>query len=455
MCGIYSILNYKGHNIYKKLINGLFHLQHRGQESSGITIFNKNNVFKTFKSNGLLKNLIKKMDQETEGYIGFGHLRYSTNPDKSENCIQPYCSENIMLCYNGNIYNTKYIYGYLENNEIKCKYKVESYLFFKLIELLSKDIHKTSDIEIFIKKINNICRGAYSVILYIKNIGLISFKDYHGIKPLLYGRDKNNFSISSESISFEKNDIKEYKDLYNNEYIYINVFNKENIIKYDNPRPYTPCIFEYIYISRIDSILNNIPIYKSRYNMGIYLAMKIKKSIKYKFDYIIPIPDTSKPFASGVSDYLNVPYKEFIIKNRYVNRTFIMNSQNERNKKLELKFSIIKSLIKGKNILIIDDSIVRGNTIKHISKLFKNEEVKNICIASCSPEIYYPNRYGIDINDKNELLMNKISKEDLLEYLNIDNIIFQDINDLVKAVRELNLDLKEFDLSIFNGKYIS
>ena len=241
----------------------------------------------------------------------------------------------------------------------------------------------------------------------------------------------------------------------NNEYIYINVFNKVNIIKYENSRQYTPCIFEYIYISRIDSVLNNISIYKARYNMGVYLAKKIKETVNINFDYVIPIPDTSKPFASGISDYLNVPYKEFIIKNRYVNRTFIMNNQNERNSKLELKFSIIKSIIKNKNILIIDDSIVRGNTIKHVSKLFKDEEVNKICIASCSPEIYYPNRYGIDINDKNELLMNKISKKDLLEYLNIDSIVFQDINDLVKAVTELNINIKEFDLSIFNGKYIN
>ena len=153
--------------------------------------------------------------------------------------------------------------------------------------------------------------------------------------------------------------------------------------------------------------------------------------------------------------FLGVPFKEFIIKNRYVNKNIIMNNQNERNKKLELKFSIINSLIKNKNILIIDDSIVRGNTIKHVVKLFKNENVGKICIASCSPEIYYPNKYGIDINKKDELLMNRYSKKELLKYLNIDHIIFQNIEDLKKAVNELNSNLTHFDLSIFDGKYIS
>ena len=276
MCGIYNIINYKSNNIFQYLINGLFHLQHRGQESSGIALYNNYGNINSYKSHGLLKNLVKTLDKNIQGYIGFGHLRYSTNTDKSERCIQPYLNDNIILCYNGNIYNTEYIYNYLINNNIKCESKIESYLFMKLIELLSKTINKISDIELFIKSINNICKGAYSVIIYIKDIGLISFKDYYGMKPLLHGGNTDNFAISSESIGLYKNDIEIFKDLYNDEYIYVSVFNNVNILKYDNHKPYSPCIFEYIYISRIDSILNNVSIYKARYNMGIYLAKRIK-----------------------------------------------------------------------------------------------------------------------------------------------------------------------------------
>ena len=147
--------------------------------------------------------------------------------------------------------------------------------------------------------------------------------------------------------------------------------------------------------------------------MGLYLAAKIKKKIDIKIDYVIPIPDTSKTYTLAVSDYLNVPYREFIIKNRYISRTFIMNTDKERNNKLNLKFSLVKSQLKNKNILIIDDSIVRGNTIRHISKLLKQEEVSNIIIASCSPEIRYVNKYGIDIKNRNELLLNKMSKNEI------------------------------------------
>ena len=189
--------------------------------------------------------------------------------------------------------------------------------------------------------------------------------------------------------------------------------------------------------------------------MGIALAKKIKKKLKIKFDYVIPIPDTSKVYTMAVSDYLKVPYRELIIKNRYISRTFIMNNNNERNNKLELKFSIIKSIVKNKNILIVDDSIVRGNTIKHVSKLFKNENVKNIVIASCSPEIRYKNLYGIDIKNQNELILNKMNNSEILKYLNINHLIFQDINDMVNVIKTLNPNLNNFDLSIFNGKYIS
>ena len=227
------------------------------------------------------------------------------------------------------------------------KRKDESYVFFKLIELLVKNITQTSDIIKFIKKIHHICKGAYSVILYIKDIGLISFKDRYGLKPLLYSTDNCICSISSESCALDKNNCFNTKDLYNNEVIFVNVFNTFKLLKYDNKYTYTPCIFEYIYISRVDSIINNISVYNARYNMGLYLAEKIKK-LNIKFDYIIPIPDTSKVSAMAVAESLGVKYKEIIIKNRYISRTFIMNTNKERNNKLELKFSIIKGIVKTK-----------------------------------------------------------------------------------------------------------
>ena len=456
MCGIYAIL--ESSNIIHKLINGLFHLQHRGQESSGICILDNKNNYIEYKSFGLLKKLITDDIYNIKGNIGIGHVRYSTNTNQNINSIQPFTKNNITMCYNGNIHNVEEIFKFL-SDKIILKRKDEAYVFFKLIEYYINRIRQTSDIIKFIKQINNICKGAYSVILYIKDIGLISFKDKFGLKPLLYSIENTNkdnfrYSISSESCSLNKNGFNNSIDLYNNEIIYINIFNDFSIKKYTNINPYSPCIFEYIYVSRVDSIFNNVSIYKARYNMGLYLAKKIEK-LNIKFDYIIPIPDTSKVSAMAISEYLGVQYKEIIIKNRYISRTFIMNSNKERNLKLKLKFSIIKSIVKNKNVLIIDDSIVRGNTIRHVSNLFKNEEVNKIVVASCSPEIRYQNKYGIDIKSREELLLNKMEKSEILKYLNIDDLIFQDINDLILSVTDLNNNLTNFDLSIFNGIYIS
>lgn len=455
MCGIYAIV--ENGNVINKLINGLFHLQHRGQESSGICILDKFNNFNYKKSYGLLKNLINEEVILYKGDIGLGHVRYSTNTNLNKDSIQPFINKQIMMCYNGNIHNTEYIYNFL-SKFYKLKRKDESYIFFKLINYFINKITQKSDIPIFINNINSICKGAYSVIIYIKNIGLISFKDYYGLKPLLYSIKNDNtnysYSISSESCSLEHNGYNNFRDLYNNEYIFINNFNDFCINTYNNTKPYTPCIFEYIYVSRIDSKLNNVSIYDARYNMGIYLAKKIEK-LNIKFDYVIPIPDTSKISTMAVSDYLNIKYREFIVKNRYVSRTFIMKNNKERETKLKLKFSIIKSQLNNKNVLIIDDSIVRGNTIKFVSKLFKNENVNKIVVASCSPEIKFQNKYGIDINSREELLLNKMNKQEILNFLNIDDLVFQNINDLINSVNDFNNNIKQFDLSIFNGLYIS
>ena len=258
-----------------------------------------------------------------------------------------------------------------------------------------------------IKTISKICIGSFSVIILIKNYGLICFKDPHGIRPLVYGKKENTYLISSESPSLINNDFTIINEIKGGQIVIFK--NKNNKISvsnynYDN-KVQKPCIFEWIYISREDSIIQNVSVYEARLKMGEYLADNIKKQMNINdIDYIVPIPTTSKPIALKISEILKKPYRECIVKNRYIYRTFIINNQEKRNKNIQKKLSVVNNIVKGKNLLIIDDSIVRGNTIKHIVDLLRKNDVNKIFVASCAPIIKYQNYYGLDIPTKEELI---------------------------------------------------
>ena len=452
MCGITGIIS-KNKNINYTLYNSLFHIQHRGQDSHGVLTSDKNNFY-FIKENGLINNSTKNISI-LKGDMGIGHVRYKTTGNLVNNEIQPFIIQNMSLCHNGNISN----YQKIDKKNINLKTKSDSELILILFynQLNKYKTINNENIVSTVKYLSNILIGSYSIIILIQNYGLICFKDPHGIRPLIYGKKDDTYLISSESPSLINNNFNIIEDVKGGEVIIFK--NKNNTIKLDKyiykTKIQKPCIFEWIYISREDSIINNVSVYEARLKMGEYLANNIKNQINInEIDYIVPIPTTSKPIALKIAEVLQKPYRECIIKNRYIYRTFIMNNQMKRNKNIQKKLSVVKNIVKDKNLLIIDDSIVRGNTIKHIVQLLKKNNVNKIFVASCAPIIKYQNYYGLDIPTKTELIANNKKIKEIEKLLNIDKLVYQSVEDICKSIQFFNPNLNNFELSIFNGEYL-
>lgn len=466
MCGISGIISLKKENIINDLYESLFHLQHRGQDSCGINTSDNKKLY-TVKGQGLIRYIFTQNNlKKLNGFMGVGHVRYPTTGIITNNEIQPFYLNRpygISLVHNGNIYNAIEIKEFLHEKEIHINSTSDSELLLNLIAYLldesNKDNKLIDNIVEVIKKVSEMCKGAYSVILMIQGFGLVAFRDPYGIRPLIYGSKNNNFLITSESICQQSLEYENLTNIGKGEIIIIEKECKQpKRIIYDDTKPYTPCIFEYIYISRAESVIDNVSVYLARVKMGKYLAYNIKEkmgNLLEDIDCVVPIPDTSRPPAIVVSKILNIPYYELIIKNRYVSRTFIMDNQKSRRLSVKRKLGVVDTLTKDKNILLIDDSIVRGNTIKHVIETLRNYGVGKIYVASCSPPVRYKNVYGIDIPTRDELIANKMSIREIKDYLKIDGLIFQTIEDLHKSIQDINKDLTNFDMSVFNGKYIN
>ena len=455
MCGITAVVS--NENIIYDLYESLYHLQHRGQDGFGISYMNSGKL-NLIKYKGLLSNTdITDKLSEINSTIGIGHVRYPTIGENTINECQPFFKHgenyNISLVHNGQIWITDKLKHYFKTNNINISNITSDSIY--LLSFISYHInsHETLDslkIKDIINKLYDLFEGSYNCICMIEGYGLICFKDPNSIRPLIIGFKGDSYIISSESVSITSLDYKIMGDIYNNELL-IFYNNKINILKIKQEvKPFRPCIFEWVYLAREESILYGVNVYQARYKMGEYLADKIRKTIKVeelkKIDYIVPVPDTSKPCALSISRNLKIPYSESITKNRYINRTFIMDSQGKRKKNIKRKLNIINHLINYRNIILVDDSIVRGNTMKHIIDLLKKHKVNKLYIVSSSPEIINENVYGIDIPNKNELIC---YKNDIKKELDVDDIIFLDLPKLKECIREFNPNLKEFEDSIF------
>tara|TARA_B100001094_G_scaffold228358_1_gene222902 strand:- start:1249 stop:2124 length:876 start_codon:yes stop_codon:yes gene_type:complete len=290
--------------------------------------------------------------------------------------------------------------------------------------------------------------------MIIAGYGIIFFKDKYGIRPLLHGKRDNNHLISSESISLDNLDY-EFQDVNAGEYGIIDLNGTLHKSYYCDNYSLTPCIFEWIYISRIESVIHDIPVIQARFEMGKLLAAKIKENVNLDdIDFIIPVPETSKPSALSMSEELNIPYTEGIIKNRYINRTFIMDSNQTRNKNIKRKLNIINSQVNGKNLIIVDDSIVRGNTMRHIVKLLRKNGAEKIIVVSCAPMIKYANIYGIDVSSHTELISHNHTIHDIEREIGADKLIYQDLDPLLELFTKLNPNIKQYETSLFNGIYL-
>ena len=451
MCGISGVLHHSD-DIISILYESLFNLQHRGQDSSGLISFSmKTKITYKSKELGLVNNHVEKLSN-MEGNMGIGHVRYPTTGMVSRKEIQPFFISKpygISLVHNGNITNKDAINEILEKNNIYINGTSDSEMILNLFYIyIEKDITKlTNEIIIStIKEIYNLCEGCFSIIIMINDYGLIAFRDKYGIRPLVFEKNENMILICSETIALTS---LEYTNIENGEIVIVNKnmdMSKHKIMN----EPLIPCLFEYIYFARQESYINDILVYKLREKLGEKMVDLIGN---IDIDIVIPVPLTSLISATSLAYKMKKPIKHAIIKNRYIYRTFINSSKEEILKNIK-KIRIIKELVYNKNILVVDDSIVRGNTSRYIVKELRKAGANKIYFASCSPPIRNPNKYGIAIPTYKELVAYNRTEKEIEEYIGVDKLYYLDLDIFCESLRELNPNLKDFETSVFTGKYI-
>lgn len=456
MCGIIGVHSkIKNKDIFNEILEGLMCLQHRGQDSVGIC--NEINI-KRF--DGLAKNAFQNENIDIVPCHNYmGHVRYGTNG--LDDNIQPFYTvfpRRISLCHNGNIINTEEI-----KEEIYNKYHILvdsqsdseiilSLFSCKLYELINSENNDLTEDKIFIviHYLHKILKGSYSLLIIIKDFGMIAIRDNFGIRPLIFGKKDNTYIISSESVALNLLDYDIIRDVKAGESIIFKNDEREPIFDFYENSTLQPCLFEYLYFARPDSVIDNINVNEARILIGNIIGKKMKEIWNCNnIDYIIPVPDTSITFANGIQEIIKRPLREGFIKNRYIDRTFIMKNKNIIQKNIKRKLSAIKNSFENKNVLIVDDSIVRGNTSKHLIQMIKNYGCKKIYFASCSPMIKNTNKYGIYIPTKEELISFQRNEDEIKRELGIDYLIYNDLDKIIKELRNLNKNIDGFEISMF------
>ncbi|MFA5171614.1 MAG: amidophosphoribosyltransferase [Sulfuriferula sp.] len=468
MCGIIGIVSHSPVN--QMLYDGLLVLQHRGQDAAGI-VTAEGNVFHMHKANGLVRDVFRTRDMRNLlGNSGIGHVRYPTAGNAASTAeAQPFYVNSpygIVLAHNGNLTNTDQLKEdlfRLDLRHVNTSSDSEVLLNVLAHELVEVgNTHQLSVDRIFkaVSGVHRRCRGAYAVVAMISGHGLLAFRDPYGIRPLIIGSRQSEYGVeymlASESVAIDSLDFKVLRDVAPGEAIYIDEAGQMHSQQCsDNPQ-YFPCIFEYVYLARPDSVIDGVSVYETRLRMGEQLAEKIRQQWSHlHIDVVIPIPDTSRPSALQLANALGLSYREGFIKNRYIGRTFIMPGQAMRKKSVRQKLNAIGMEFKDKNVLLVDDSIVRGTTSREIVQMARDAGARQVFFASAAPPVRFPNVYGIDMPTRQELLATGRTDEQIAREIGADALVYQDIDALIEAVREINPALEHFDTSCFNGNYVT
>ena len=469
MCAITGMFTEKS-NVCLSLYNALTVLQHRGQDAAGMATCTDDGNLVLHKDNGLVRDVFSEKKMITlEGQYGLGHTRYPTAGSSSNTEAQPFYVNSpfgLVLVHNGNLVNSKELSDQLCEQDLRhlntsSDSEVLLNVFANALHNRSSKKLKTKDIFAAVDEVHDRVQGAYAVIVMILGYGILAFRDPNGIRPLVYGKKKDkNHMFSSESVALDCLGYnRNVRDVNPGESIFIDINGKESTHTYQKSRPVSPCIFEYVYLARPDSTMDNINVYASRLSMGKFLANKIKSELSKNdlesIDTIIPIPDTSRTSALPISIELDKELREGFVKNRYIGRTFIMPGQKVRKKSVKQKLNTIDSVFNGKNVMLIDDSIVRGNTSKQIVQMARDAGAKKVFFASASPPIVFPNVYGIDMPYVTELIAYNKTIDQICDEIGADKLIYQDLEDLIASVKKLNPSIQTFDTSCFDGKYIT
>jgi len=466
MCGIVGIVGKSSVN--QALYDALTVLQHRGQDAAGIVTVD-DGVIHLRKDNGLVRDVFhtRHMKRLT-GQFGIGHVRYPTAGSSSSAEAQPFYVNSpfgIAFAHNGNLTNAHELkdeVAKVAKRHINTTSDSELLLNIIAHELQNcEGLHLTPE-EVFkaVSKVHLKIRGAYAVVAAIIGHGMLAFRDPFGIRPLSLGKRKTEFGdeymVASESVALDAVGFTFIRDVAPGEAIYVTESGELHTQQCAHQPISAPCIFEFVYFARPDSFIDGISVYASRVNMGRKLGQKIaKKWADLDIDVVIPIPETSTDVALQIALELDKPYRQGFVKNRYIGRTFIMPGQTLRRKSVRRKLNAIPSEFKDKSVLLVDDSIVRGTTSEQIIEMARESGAKKVYFASAAPEIRFPNVYGIDMPSANELIAYGREIEQINDLIRADGLIFQDLNDLVDAVRELNPEIQRFETSVFDGNYIT
>ena len=466
MCGILGILA-KG-PVNQHLYDGLLVLQHRGQDAAGILTSDASRIYLR-KDNGLVRDVFQQHHmQALKGNMGIGHVRYPTAGCDSPAEAQPFYVNSpfgLALAHNGNLTNAAQIKDELFREDLRhinteSDSEILLNVFAHELQAVAK-LRLTPD-QLFraVSAVHRRCRGAYAVTMLIAGVGILAFRDPFGIRPLVYGKRETDqgteHMFASESVALDVLGFERVRDVAPGEAMFVDVNGELHSLQCAEKPVLAPCIFEFVYFARPDSMIDGIYVHKTRLRMGEKLASKIKRVwANHDIDVVIPIPDTSRTAALQMAYALDLPYREGFIKNRYIGRTFIMPGQAERKKSVRQKLNAIDVEFRGKNVLLVDDSIVRGTTSKQIIQMARDGGAKKVYFASAAPPVRFPNVYGIDMPSVQELIGNGRTEAEIAAAIGADQLIYQDLSDLINAAREGNPKIQKFDASCFDGQYIT
>jgi amidophosphoribosyltransferase len=468
MCGIVGILSTTKKDVGLYIYDALTIIQHRGQDAAGITTASKGRFYMR-KGNGLVRNVFRtKHMEKLIGDMGIGHVRYPTAGSSSEAEAQPFYVNSpygIAFAHNGNLTNAESLARELFEQDLRhINTNSDSEILLNILasEIAEEQKHRINEHDIFnaVTKLHKRVKGAYAAIGMIPGYGIFGFRDPNGIRPLILGerttKNGTKYMLASESVGLTALGFKIIRDVKPGEAIIIDRKGNVHSHQCSDNSVLSPCIFEFVYFARPDSIIDKISVYKSRLRMGERLAVKIKSEWQYEeIDVVMPIPDTSRTSALQVANELNLKYREGFIRNRYIARTFIMPGQKQRKKSVRQKLSAIELEFKDKNVLLVDDSIVRGTTSQEIVQMARAAGAKKVFFASAAPPVRYPNVYGIDMASKNEFVAHNKTTHEVCKTIGADKLIYQNLDDLIWSVQQGNPDIQSFDCSCFDGNYLT
>ena len=463
MCGIFGVVSHAPVN--QLIYDALLLLQHRGQDAAGIAT-QDGRKFYMHKAKGMVRDVFRTRNMRSlPGSVGLGQVRYPTAGNAhSEEEAQPFYVNapfGIVMVHNGNLTNAQELKAQLfstDHRHINTDSDSEV-----LLNVLAHELERTTrglplkpaDVFEAVRGVNRRIRGSYAVIALIAGHGLVAFRDPFGIRPLCLGAGEDGSkAVASESVALEGTGLVMQRDIAPGEAVFIDLEGQVHHAQCADNARHFPCMFEYVYLARPDSVLDGISVYQARLNMGETLAKRVVSTVPPdQIDVVIPIPESSRPSAMQLAQLIGRPYREGFVKNRYVGGTFIMPGQGVRKKSVRQKLNVIASEFKGRNVLLVDDSIVRGTTSREIVQMARDAGANKVYMASAAPPVRYPNVYGIDMPTSSELVAHGRTLEEVRQIIGCDALIYQDVDAMKQAVSALNTALDGFDASCFDGVY--